>query len=405
MSRSLFIAALLCLFAIGQGWSQPEAIAYNPDEAFYRARNLAFEGRRDQARDSLVRILSDFPEYTDVQALLAKTYSWDGEYDKARLHFNRITSRDRRQEEVWVAAIRNELYAGNPSLALGLANKALLYLESSPEIEEIRRGILEGKGGTGEKEDGREPESAPEAQNLLALANWLEVFDTGYDPMFYASLEYQRTTPFGNLVPRINYSDRFDTKGLQYELDLYPVLSKTFHGYLNYGYSNISIYPNHRAGAELYANLARGHEASLGMRYIDFRESVATLLTASFGWYRGNYYLSLRPYLSLSRDRSPGVSGSVLGRRYFGDKHHYLGVRGIYGISPELRQLRSGSELLAETLLFVESQQLQVEYQFAGAGAKNRYRAELGVGRQEFLLESGSFYWVFQAGVRYMYGF
>jgi len=405
MNRSLFIATLFSLFACRHGWSQTEAIAYNADEAFYRARDLAFEGRRDQARDTLMRILSDYPEYTDVQALLAKTYSWDGDYDKARLYFNRITSRDRGQEEVWVAAIRNEMYAGNPSLALGLANKALLYLESSPEIEGIREEILAGNRNIGEKGKDGDPESEDAAQNLLALSNWLEVFDTGYDPMFYSSLEYQRTTPIGNIIPRISFSDRFDTRGLQYELDLYPAISKTFHGYLNYGYSNASIYPNHRAGAELYANLAGGHEASLGMRYIDFRESVATLLTASFGWYRGNYYLSLRPYLSLSKDRSPGVSGSVLGRRYFRDKHQYLGVRAIYGFSPELRQLRSGSELLAETLLFVESLQLQVEYQFAGAGAKNRYRAELGVGRQEFLLESGSFYWVFQAGVRYMHGF
>lgn len=405
MSKSLSIAIFFILLAVRQGWAQPEALAYNPDEAFYRARDLAFEGRREQARDTLMRILSDYPEYTDVQALLAKTYSWDGDYEKARLYFNRITTKERGLEEVWVAAIRNELYAGNPSLALGLANKALLYLEASPEIEEIRRGILDGNTDKGEKleEKGAEPEG--EAKNLLALSNWLEVFDTGYDPMFYSSLEYQRTTPMGNIIPRINYSNRFDTRGVQYELDAYPVFSKTFHGYLNYGYSNASIYPSHRAGAELYANLGGGHEASLGMRYIDFRESVATLLTASFGWYRGNYYLSLRPYLSLSNDRSPGVSGSVLARRYFRDRHQYLGVRGIYGISPELRQLRSGSELLAETLLFVESQQLQVEYQFAGAGAKNRYRAEVGVGRQEFVMESGSFYWVFQAGVRYMHGF
>jgi len=192
---------------------------------------------------------------------------------------------------------------------------------------------------------------------------------------------------------------------VQYELDLYPVISRTFHGYLNYGYSQASTYPSHRMGAELFANLAGGHEASLGMRYLDFRESSATLMTASFGWYRGNYFLSLRPYLSLYKERSPGVSGSVLARRYFSDKHHYLGLRGIFGFSPELRQLRSGTELLAETLLFVESQQLQVEYQFTGGGAKNRYRAELGVGRQEFVNESGSFYWVLQAGIRYMHGF
>lgn len=405
MKKLKILANLFALLAAWQGWGQAVAVAYNPDEAFFRARSLAFEGHREQARDTLMRILSDYPDYTDVQSLLAKTYSWDGDYDKARLHFNRITSRNRTQEEAWVGAIRNEMYAGNTSLALGLANKALSYLESSPEIEAIRQEILDASGAGAGERGGGDAENAEEAENLLALASWLEVFDTGYDPMFYSSLEYQRATPLGKVVPRLNYSDRFDTRGMQYELDLYPILSKTFHGYLNYGYSSVSTFPNHRVGAELYANLGRGHEASLGMRYLDFRESTASLLTASYGWYRGNYYVSLRPFVTLAKDRSPGVSGSMLARRYFRDKHQYLGIRGIYGFSPELRQLWSGSELLAETLLFVESQQVLVEYQFAGTGARNRYRAELGVGRQEFVLESGSFYWVFQAGVRYMYGF
>ncbi len=400
MKRSLATGFLGFLLASATLWAQPKA-QYDPDVAFNRARDLAFEGHRSEARDTLIRILSDYPDYTDVQTLLAKTYSWDGDFDQARRHFNRITSHKRQLEEVWVAAIQNERYAGNRSLALGLANKALLYLGPNTQVEALRQAIIE------ENRPLENPEAATEkaANNLLSLTNDLEVFNTGYDPMYYTSLEYQRTTPLGKVLPRLNYSNRFDTQGLQAELDLYPVLSKTLHGYLNYGFSEASIYPNHRAGAELYANLSGGHEVSLGARYLDFRESTARLLTASYGLYRGNYYISLRPYLSLFKDRSPGISGTFLVRRYLSDAFHYLGLRGVFGYSPEIRQLRSGTELLAETLLFVESQQLQLEYQFTGAGAKNRYRAQLGVGRQEFVLESGSFYWIFQAGVRYQYGF
>lgn len=401
MIRFLFTSSLATLFATATLWAQPKAALYDPDASFNRARDLAFEGRRAEARDTLLRILSDYPDYTDVQTLLAKTYSWDGEYDQARLHFNRITSHRRGLEEVWVAAIQNERYAGNASLALGLANKALMYLGSSQQIEALRNTVLE------ENRPVELPvtETETPANDLLSVSSDLEVFNTGYDPMYYASLEYQRTTLLGKVLPRLNYSNRFDTRGIQAELDLYPVLSKTLHAYLNYGFSESSIYPNHRAGAELYANLPGGHEVSLGGRYLDFRESTAKLLTASYGLYRGNYYLSLRPYVSLFKDRSPGVSGTFLARRYLRDEFHYIGIRGVFGYSPEIRQLRSGTELLAETLLFVESQQLQLEYQFTGLGAKNRYRAQLGVGRQEFVFESGSFYWVFQAGLRYQYGF
>lgn len=401
MKRYLITGFLGFLLASTSVWAQPKAVHYDADAAFSRARDLAFEGHRLQARDTLMRILSDYPDYTDVQTLLAKTYSWDGDYDQARRHFNRITSRQRGLEEVWVAAIQNERYAGNPSLALGLANKALFYLGSSHQVEGLRQAVLEENRPV----EPTPAEAEAPAANLLSLTSDLEVFNTGFDPMYYTSLEYQRTTGLGKVLPRLNYSNRFNTQGLQAELDLYPVLSKTLHAYLNYGFSEAAIYPNHRAGAELYANLSGGHEISLGGRYLDFRQSTAKLLTASYGLYRGNYYLSLRPYLSLFKDRNPGVSGTFLARRYLSDEFHYLGLRGVFGYSPEIRQLRAGAELLAETLLFVESQQLQLEYQFTGVGAKNRYRAQLGVGRQEFVQESGSFYWVFQAGLRYQYGF
>ena len=71
-------------------WAQPKAPSYDPDQAFKFAQELAFEGSYLKARDTLSRILSDFPDYADVESLLAKTYSWEGNYDRARRHFNRI---------------------------------------------------------------------------------------------------------------------------------------------------------------------------------------------------------------------------------------------------------------------------------------------------------------------------
>lgn len=397
MIRLVVLCTMLCFgFA---GHAQPQQVGYDADLAYLHARDLAFVGKHAEARDTLKRILTDYPDYADVETLLAKTYSWQGQYDLARLHLNRVTSRLRKSEDAWVASVRNELYAGNTSLALGLSNKALLYLEHNEEIQRLRNEILAESVRGGE-----DPDAESALLNFIALDNSYEVFDQAFDPMVYSSLEYTRETRFGKVIPRLNYSNRFQTQGLQYELDLYPRINKLFYAYLNYGFSEASIYPNHRAGAELYANLPGALETSLGVRHLDFRESQATLVTGSFGMYRGNYYMSFRPYLSLFKDRSPGASGSALVRRYLKDGQTYLGIRAVYGYSPELRQLRAGAELLAETLLFVETQQLQLEYQFS-AGNNSRYRAQLGVSHQEFLLEPGSFYWVFQGGLRYQLGF
>ena len=120
-----FLTILLPLTAINT-WAQPREEGYDPDRAYEFARDLAFQGAYMEARDTLTKILSDFPEYTDVESLLAKTYSWEGNYDRARRHFNRITSRERKLEEVWVACVKYEMYAGNTSLAVGLANKGLM---------------------------------------------------------------------------------------------------------------------------------------------------------------------------------------------------------------------------------------------------------------------------------------
>jgi YaiO family outer membrane protein len=400
--RTIHLLFFLGVFA--QSWGQHESLSYDPDMAFLHARDLAFEGRHREAQDTLKRILTDYPKYTDVENLLAKTYSWDGEYDQARRHFNRITSRNRDLEEVWVASVKNEVYAGNRSLAIGLANKGLMYLGSSIALSKLRNDLMaENTAENLEKES--EGEEGKTVRNFITLSNAVEAFDQVFEPMVYTSLEYQRNTGIGKIIPRLSYAYRFQTQGLQYELDMYPVVSKTFYGYLNYGFSNASIFPNHRAGAEVYANIPKANEVSLGMRYLDFRQSQATLLTGSFGMYRGNYYLSLRPYVTLFKDRNPGFSGSLLARKYLSNSNHFIGLRGSYGFNPELRQLRAGTELLAESLLFVETQDLQLEYQLASKEGNHRYRAELGVARQEFLLQPDSFYWVFRAGIRYQMGF
>jgi len=395
MRRFLLITILYCgMFQLGMA----QQSIHDPDAAFRNARELAFQGDHPAARDTLEQILLQYPGYTEVHTFLANTYRWEGDHEHARRHFNRITSRERGHEEVWVAAIQNEIQAGNPSIALGLANKALHYLGENTAVQQLRDELRS------KNQPGPEPVETPETRdfkNMLSVANRLEAFDQYYDPMMYTSLEYQRSTEFGKVVPRIRYNNRFGINGLQYELDLYPRFSKTFHAYLNYGYSDSELFPGHKGGLELYANLPKALETSLGARYMAFPESAATLLTGSFGMYRGNYYLSFRPYFVMLGNRKPGGSGTFQVRKYLSDALNYLGLYVSYGYSPELRQLQSGTVLVAETLLFLESQQVLAEYQFSAGGGQHLYTASLGVSRQEYILQPDSFFWVISGGLTY----
>ncbi len=404
--RILYKVVILVILPFGV-MSQEEEYAGNPEESFYTARSFAFEGKWDIARDTLYNILTKYPEYTDVRSLLASTYSWDGKYERAREQFNRITSTERKNKEVWVAAIKNEIYAEDYYIALGLANKALLYLKVDAEVESLKGKALESLRK--EKEQAtdsmgvkvRNALESPLLQNNVTIANSVDIYDVVYDPMFYSSISYGRETKVGSIIPQINYANRFKTNGLQYGLDFYPKFSKTFYAYLNYGYSNAPIFPDHRIGVELYANLPKSLETSLGVRYLDFNPVKATVYTGSIGLYQGNYYLSLRPYVTPRENANISFSGGFLARKYLKDGDNYLGVNMGMGYSPELKQFRDGDELLAETLLFIESQRLAFSYQFTGKENPNSYNVNLGIARQELVFDSGNFAWSVSAGLTY----
>lgn len=401
---------LICLYGLAC-CGQDLAYNGNPDTSFYAARDLAFEGNRPVARDTLRSILTKYPDYVDVRNLLAKTYSWDKKYDEARKEFNKITSVEPKNKEVWVAAIKNELYAKQYYIALGLANKALNHLPEDSDLESLREQALKGLSEfdipieSGKKETLAETAEEKTLNNSIGISNAFEIFDIAYEPMMYTSLEYQRETKAGKIIPRLNYGNRFEIQGLQYELDFYPKFSKKFYGYLNYGISKSAIFPNHRVGAEVFANWPKNMEISLGMRYLDFDTLKANIITASVAFYQGNYYFSIRPYFLPDINKSIGFSGNLLARRYLKDRSNYLGINIGMGYSPELRQLLDGDELLAETVLYIESQQAMLEYQFSGRKNPNLYRANLGLGRQELIFESGRFFWVVSAGITYQVKF
>ena len=436
LTYHLLFFALCCLTANAQD------LAYNDakDSGFITAREEASNGKYNAAQEVLLQVVAQHPENGEAQALLGSTYSWKGEYDKARETFNALTSQEKNNREFWISSIKNELYAKNGATALGLSNKALMYLKADLEIKRLREIALKQirereypesgwfndttelvVKGKATKEEGKAPETAPKSSELpnaenkmrnanlendvlnnrLSVRNAYTVFDQRYDPVIASSISYKRQTLAGSIIPRINYNNRRKINGLQYEIDFYPKFSKRFYAYLNYGFSEATIFPNHKVGGDLYANLPGAMEFSAGGRYISFETRNVSVVTNSLGHYRGNYYFSLRSYITPLPNRLTRVSGNLLVRKYGKDADNYMGVNVGMGYSPELRQLISGDELLAETLLYVQSQRLSLEYQFTGKSNPNIYRANMGVTRQELAFDSGNFFWSLSAGFTY----
>ncbi|NNM19165.1 MAG: hypothetical protein HKP24_11430, partial [Croceitalea sp.] len=201
-------------------WGQINAYAQevkDPDISFMNARAIAFEGSRTVARDSLKRILFAYPSYADAALLIAKTHSWDKNYDEARKHFNRITSVDKLKKEVWIAAINNEIRAKNLNIALGLANKSLVHLQFDEELQSLKGQIMKklNKGRKRMSKYKRKERKYARKRSIM-VGSAIESFDKVYDPMYAATVQFETKSEFGKIIPRVNYAERFNSKGMQY---------------------------------------------------------------------------------------------------------------------------------------------------------------------------------------------
>lgn len=436
IKRGVHFLVLICMYTINAQNSQQ--IQVDP-VSFEQAYQLAYDGKNISASTMLGTLIHEQPNETNIIALWARSLSWNGDYQKARAQFNRIVSADKNNREAWIGAIKNELYAKEYYLALGLANKAVVFMNTDKEIERLRGLALDGVDDIKYNDDGwyntednlyrsvidkniltensnkmvndsskisivrtdEALESIEDLKKSITVNSSFSVFNEVFDPMSFASISYKHETTLGSIIPRLNYSNRFGINGVQYDIDLYPKITKGMYAYVNYGYSSSDIYPKHRVGGDVYLNIKGGFEFSAGGRFISFANTDVSLITNSVGYYTGNYYFSLRSYITPSKENLTSISGNVLIRKYLKSAENYFGVNFGVGYSPELRQLTSQSQVLAETLLYLESQRLSLEYQFPSKNALNTYSTTLGVIREELSFAPGTFFWSFSAGITY----
>jgi len=154
-------------------------------------------------------------------------------------------------------------------------------------------------------------------------------------------LEYRRTTSSGPIIGRMNIGHRFDITDYQGEVDYWPEFNENWYSYFNVGLSDGDLFPDFRAGAELYRALPKGVEMSLGFRYLNFSEDDVVIFTGSLGKYIGNWLLIGRPYFT---PQDSGISSSLtlLARRYLGNQDTFTTLLAGFGFSPDERRFLDG---------------------------------------------------------------
>jgi YaiO family outer membrane protein len=371
--------AFSCLCAFG-AHAQDEWTSLDADSAFRIAQQKAFNGERDKAREILYRILEDSPDYHDVRILLARTYAWDDESDSARKELRIVLTKKPDYEDAINAAFDLEMWDGSYEKALEIVKAGLGYHPDSADLL-FREAMIFNKLGRCDEALGvldrlvlLDPDHAKGAalrasirslnrKYALRVSYGVDLFSRTFDPAHYSSVQVSRANSWGSSILRLNYSHRFSSVGFQPEIDVYPKIAKGVYAYLNYGYSNSSLFPRHRLGGELYSNLPATLEASAGFRYLYFgSDSKVLIYTGSLGWYFKDYWLSIRPYITPG-ETGTSFSSSVSLRRYLADGNNYIGFKAGIGYSPDERRIQTGAGLSEDGLYVLKSQNLGLSWQ------------------------------------------
>ncbi|MFQ5700804.1 MAG: YaiO family outer membrane beta-barrel protein [Acidobacteriota bacterium] len=350
MKRFLLLVVLIA--AVGPAFcAEPPGV----DELFEKARKLGFAGQRQEARAICDRILERSPDYHDVRVFQGRLYAWDKRYDEARRRYLYVLDKRPDHLDARLALIDVELWSNHSDDALRYANEGLEQHTDEPRLLYRQARALRDLGldhealaaarkasridpGMEEASKLVEQLSHPEPRNKIGLDLSYSSLsdDPGGDPAPWrrATLEYTRRFDFGSVIWRVAEADQFHREGTLYEVDAYPRLGKGRYAYLNAGHGTDDFLPDWRYGAEYFQNLPKKLTFSVGFRRLEFESTSITLYTGSFGLYRGDYFVWVRPFVS-NKDIGTSVSGTLSVRRYLGDADSYATLSLGGGSAPE----------------------------------------------------------------------
>lgn len=170
-------------------------------------------------------------------------------------------------------------------------------------------------------------------------------------------LSYIRSEEFGTLVGRVNYADRNNVTGYQFEIEAYPTHHKSY-SYINMAYANAIVFPKFRFSYSYFLPF-KTWETEVGLRYLNNVEDNFLGFTAALGKYFGPYWLNLKTFVT-PNDKKLANSYVLSGRYYLnGSSDDYFTVIAGYGFSPDDR----GRNFEIDNRLNMEAIRFTIGYQ------------------------------------------
>jgi YaiO family outer membrane protein len=369
MRKHLFVFILLLI--------NTTSFAQSSDDFFKQARELGFSGKRKEARALCYKALEKSPDYSDIRIFLGRLYSWDDQYDSARICFKEVIRRDPKNMEAYSALCDNELWSDHPLDAIKYAGEAL-HIDSLNT--ELRLKKAKGLANSGNPRDAYtevkrileiDPANSKAFEyaeslkqimrvNKLSLSYDRDEFDKSFSPWNSAAISYTRRTKYlGPVTGRVTFADRFETQGLQYEVDMYPSLFKKTYAYINFGLSDANIFPEYRFGASVFHSLPSAFEAEIGIRYLQFDKTTLSY-TGSLGKYISSFWFSFRPSFTPNRTGT-SFSWALTSRYYLSNPDNFFTLIFGTGIGPD--ELKIERDSLGANAVLLNSQKVRIGFQ------------------------------------------
>ena len=363
----------------------------NSDDLFQLARKKAFDNKDYITALSICNIaLIKSPEYNDIKIFKGRLYNWMGQVDSARDNFEQVLVKDPEDLEAYLAYIDLENWNDHYEQALSLTQKGLVYHPTSTQLLLKKAKILLNLNkpieanqvinqllkieptNTAARALGEKFRNET-SKNAIGFTYDYFYFDKQFsDPWHLGSIDYRRQTKIGSLGAHLNYANRFNRSGMQYEIDGYPRIMNHVNAYFSFAYSNdVGIFAKYRGGTSLYIALPKSFDAEIGFRYLFFSDAT-WIYTLAAGRYYKNWYFVARTYLTPS-NQNISQSYNLTARYYFGGANDFIALGVGTGISPD----ETTTDILLNSTYKLISQKVSANYRHA---FKNNYVVSLTAG-------------------------
>lgn len=351
------------------------------DSLYVSAKTAAQSGKYETAIEQLEQLLQLRPGDYDGSVLLARVRYWKGDYTAAINLVEPALKRVTSDTETQLLYLNILLAMNEPERMLEVLGKLTVAMQQMSDFEfcRIRALQLAGKNEAAllalnsflvknpENQQARQLEPVLNrlvANQAILIDAEMSRFNVPLDNWYSIALGYENRLKPGPLQMRVHMANRFQLTAVQFETDFYPRLNEKTTAYFGFGFSNNTLFPGFRLGAEVYRTLPKAWEISAGLRYLSFKNNPLTTYTLAVTKYVGSYYFSLRPFI-IPFQTSVYLTSSFSARRYFSDSRHYIGLSTAIGNSPDMdfRLNDPNLEALNPNLYLLDAIAFRLDYQ------------------------------------------